>query len=101
MHDVADPLVVTAERLADLVGGLATGAGQHDLAAAEDTGVRRPQAGLHGLTLVIRTCLDTNRRSHVIQATRNHSVCLADILARSPWLALAYDAVRTFPNLRC
>ena len=66
---VADRLVGAAERPGDRRDGLAAGAGEHDLAAAQGEGLGRAQAGLQGLALGVRQGTHNERSLHAPECT--------------------------------
>jgi hypothetical protein len=69
MDDIANRLVVAPELLGNGDGPLASGAGQQDLAAAQDKGIRRTQSGLDLLPFVLGHKADKNGCFHAVYCT--------------------------------
>jgi hypothetical protein len=62
--NVSDGLIMATEGPGDLVGSAAVSTCKQDLAAAQNEGIRRAQARLQGLTLVVRERTHEDRFFH-------------------------------------
>ena len=69
MDELATCFLVAAHQHSDLRRPLATGAGQHHLAAAHQHAIRRAQTGFHGGALLVGERTDKEGRSHIAHHT--------------------------------
>src|SRR5258708_5739935 len=69
MDELAHRFLVAAHQHGDLRRPLATGAGQHHLAATHQHAIRRAQTGCQGRALLVGERTDKDGRSHTSQDT--------------------------------
>src|SRR5919202_3658086 len=84
MDDIAHSLVVAAEAVGNHAGGLAPGAGEQDLAAAQDKGLRRAEASVERLLFGGREGSHMNWVSHVRYRTTFPIALLETALGGGP-----------------
>jgi hypothetical protein len=84
MDDIANRLVVAAELLGNGDSPFSPGAGEQDLAAAQDKGIRRTQSGLDLLPFVLGQRADKNGCFHALYCTTFPIISGGNALAESP-----------------